>query len=332
MKKFNLSILSKVFLFVFVVIAFFFLSANLPNSRVNADCLNVAGNCPSTHDSYRCTGTGNNCEEFTKACHDGPTGACTVGPHLNGLAQNLCCPGGGSCNNGACTTTSPPTTNACTSLGTGYNCYPSSTCVGTDPTANAYCANLTAGNTCCIPPAAPGPGPGPAPVTAPSTGCAMCDPGWAWNPPDCTKTVIGPNGLEGITPSPPTMDPSCTSTSRCYPGCGCKPCGNNTTFQTGQLPCPGGTCNTAIGAIQTNFSNAIQTIFQTLLAISSLIAMVLIIFSAYRLLASQGNPENVQKAREQLTAAIVGLLFTIFAFVILQLIGYNLLRLPGLNF
>ena len=44
---------------------------------------------------------------------------------------------------------------------------------------------------------------------------------------------------------------------------------------------------------------------------------------------SQGNPEQVKGAREQLTAAIIGLLFIIFSLVILQVIGFNILRIPG---
>jgi hypothetical protein len=44
---------------------------------------------------------------------------------------------------------------------------------------------------------------------------------------------------------------------------------------------------------------------------------------------SQGNPEQVKGAREQLTAAIIGLLFIIFSLVILQIIGVNILKIPG---
>jgi hypothetical protein len=46
-------------------------------------------------------------------------------------------------------------------------------------------------------------------------------------------------------------------------------------------------------------------------------------------MVSQGNPEKIQAAREQLTAAIVGLMFVVFSLVILQVIGYDILRLPG---
>ena len=59
------------------------------------------------------------------------------------------------------------------------------------------------------------------------------------------------------------------------------------------------------------------------------IAIVLIMISGYKMMISQGNPEQIKDAREQLTAAIIGLLFVIFSLVILQFIGINVLNLPG---
>jgi hypothetical protein len=61
------------------------------------------------------------------------------------------------------------------------------------------------------------------------------------------------------------------------------------------------------------------------------VAILLIMLSGYRLMVSQGNPENIKSAKEQLTAAIIGLLFIIFSLVILQVIGVNILGLPGFN-
>jgi uncharacterized membrane protein YqhA len=67
------------------------------------------------------------------------------------------------------------------------------------------------------------------------------------------------------------------------------------------------------------------------LSLAGIITVVLIIFSGYRLMISQGNPETIKEAREQLTAAIVGLLFLIFSLVILQIIGVNILGIPGFS-
>jgi len=93
-----------------------------------------------------------------------------------------------------------------------------------------------------------------------------------------------------------------------------------------------GTCAqvvTGLGPIGTDPQSLVQTLFGLILSISGGIALLLIIISGYRVLASQGNPEALKGAREQLTAAIVGLLFIIFALVILQIIGYDILHIPG---
>jgi len=90
-------------------------------------------------------------------------------------------------------------------------------------------------------------------------------------------------------------------------------------------------CPTAFGDINTNPAGFVKSIFGILLSLAGGVALVLIIISGYRLMTSQGNPEKVQQAREQLTSAIVGLLFIIFSVTILQIIGVDILHIPGLN-
>jgi len=87
----------------------------------------------------------------------------------------------------------------------------------------------------------------------------------------------------------------------------------------------------AFGAIPTDAPGLISKLLQIMLAISGVVALIFIIVSGYRFMLSQGNPEAVQEARESLTSAIVGLLFIIFALVILQLITVNILHIPGFN-
>lgn len=81
--------------------------------------------------------------------------------------------------------------------------------------------------------------------------------------------------------------------------------------------------------IPTDAPGLISKLLQIMLAISGIVALIFIIVSGYRFMLSQGNPEAVQEARESLTSAIVGLLFIIFALVILQLITVNILHIPG---
>lgn len=95
---------------------------------------------------------------------------------------------------------------------------------------------------------------------------------------------------------------------------------------------PDGKCiavNTAIGQISTEPQSFVKSIFTIVLGLAGGIALILIMVSGYRFMASQGNPEQVTAARDHLISAIVGLLFIIFSFVILQVIGVDILRIPG---
>lgn len=164
----------------------------------------------------------------------------------------------------------------------------------------------------------------------PNTGCS----------PACTGST---------TCSHPTLNSTytCVPTGECDPSkansCGngvyvCLPdadyqkftCQKGTTQdQFNQINCFGDSCKTALGSISTNPSGFIAWAFGLILSISGGVALLLIIISGYKILSSQGNPEALKGAREQLTAAIVGLLFIIFALVILQIIGVDILHIPA---
>ncbi|MCL4353726.1 pilin [Patescibacteria group bacterium] len=95
-------------------------------------------------------------------------------------------------------------------------------------------------------------------------------------------------------------------------------------------PCPNNICHTAIGNINVSSPDKFVTaLFGVILSLSGGIAIILIIVSGYNLMFSQGNPEKVQGAKETLTSAIVGLLFIILSLVILQVIGVDILKIPG---
>lgn len=124
-----------------------------------------------------------------------------------------------------------------------------------------------------------------------------------------------------------------------YSGYCCEPVGKpappaNTvpTPPCAQYTKPGGQCetvSTAIGNIHTDVASLVQNLFSILLGLAGGVAILLIIVAGYQLIASQGNPEKVKEGRERLTSAIVGLLFIIFSVVILQIIGVDILHLPG---
>lgn len=87
--------------------------------------------------------------------------------------------------------------------------------------------------------------------------------------------------------------------------------------------------DTAIGTISTSINDVVMTIFKIILGISGGVAVLLIIGAGYQMMTSQGNPEKVKEARERLTSAIIGLVFILFSVAILQIIGVDILQLPG---
>jgi len=110
------------------------------------------------------------------------------------------------------------------------------------------------------------------------------------------------------------------------------PCADND--RTTLSPDTTDTCSklkTAIGDIETAPEKFIGSVFGVVLGLSGGIALLLIIYSGYQLMASQGNPEKLQAARDQLISAIIGLVFIIFSLVILQIIGVDILKIPGFS-
>ncbi len=110
------------------------------------------------------------------------------------------------------------------------------------------------------------------------------------------------------------------------------PCG---TKQDGSEGYDNGQCGTVFSGLgvdlPTDPLELIPQILKVILGISGGIVVFLIIRSGYKLMFSQGNPEKVQEAKDELTSAIVGLLFIIFSFVLLQFITNDLLKLEILK-
>ncbi|MBI2621402.1 MAG: hypothetical protein HYW63_01995 [Candidatus Levybacteria bacterium] len=104
-----------------------------------------------------------------------------------------------------------------------------------------------------------------------------------------------------------------------------KPCSDaNSSFERGCVR-----IKTAFGWVGTSANNFTRWVLGFVLSISGAIVILIIIISGYRLMTSAGDPEKIKNARDQLTAAIVGLLFIIFSLVILELITRDILGLPG---
>lgn len=90
--------------------------------------------------------------------------------------------------------------------------------------------------------------------------------------------------------------------------------------------------SSALGCIPLNLSGLVTDYFLRFgIGIAGFVALICIMYSAIKLQTSRGDAEAIQKARENLTSCIIGLLLIIFSVVILRLIGIDILGLPGLE-
>lgn len=100
----------------------------------------------------------------------------------------------------------------------------------------------------------------------------------------------------------------------------------------GPLGCGGSAeaLNTAIGCIPiTDQGGFIAFFLRWGIGIGGGIAFVLILVAIFQIMTSQGNPERLKAGQELLVSAISGLILLIFSVFILQLIGVEILQIPG---
>lgn len=86
---------------------------------------------------------------------------------------------------------------------------------------------------------------------------------------------------------------------------------------------------TGLGEIPTQPAAFVEKVLSIALGVAGGIAFILMVFGAFRLLTSTGDPEGIKEGWSILTSAIVGLLFIIFSVFILRVIGVDILKIPG---
>lgn len=85
-----------------------------------------------------------------------------------------------------------------------------------------------------------------------------------------------------------------------------------------------------IGCVKTDTKKFIEeTVFGLGIGLAGGFSLLCIIYAAFMMQSSQGNPEKLKKAQELITSCIMGLMLIIFSVFILRLIGVNILRIPG---
>lgn len=86
---------------------------------------------------------------------------------------------------------------------------------------------------------------------------------------------------------------------------------------------------TAIGCIPRDPETIVSVFLRFGLGMGGGVALLMILGSGFMMTVSQGDPKQIDTAKQWLTSAIAGLLFIIFSVTILQFIGYSVFQIPG---
>lgn len=141
--------------------------------------------------------------------------------------------------------------------------------------------------------------------------------------PYCTIPNITVSNKPGFVSSPPPAVDVC-KTDRNGVKCAyskAEPCSDNKDAPKG--------FQTAIGCLHTSPEVLAKDFLTFSIAISGGLAFLMMLFGAFQLLTSAGNPDTLGAGRDKITNAVIGLLIIIFATLLLQVIGVDVLKLPG---
>ncbi len=88
---------------------------------------------------------------------------------------------------------------------------------------------------------------------------------------------------------------------------------------------------TAIGCIPTGtIEDAGGFLMKWALGIAGGVILLMSLITAYTLMVSSGDPQKLQAVRENITSILTGLILIVFSLVLLQVVGANIISIPGL--
>jgi len=86
---------------------------------------------------------------------------------------------------------------------------------------------------------------------------------------------------------------------------------------------------TAIGCIPTSPGAFVTNILVFAMGMAGGLAFLIMLYGAFVIITAGGNPEKVAGGQQTITAAVMGLLTIMFAAVILNIIGIQIIQIPG---
>lgn len=87
---------------------------------------------------------------------------------------------------------------------------------------------------------------------------------------------------------------------------------------------------TAIGCVPVEPAGFIQAFLSLAIGVGGGIAFLMMVFGAFQMITSAGNPETLKAGQDKLTNAIIGILIIVFSVLLLKIIGVDILGIAGL--
>jgi hypothetical protein len=89
--------------------------------------------------------------------------------------------------------------------------------------------------------------------------------------------------------------------------------------------------NTALGCVPVKVDEFVTWFLPYLFGIAGGILFLMMVSGFIEMAMSGGDPKKVEGAKEKVTAAITGLMVSIFALFLLRLIAIDILNIPGMK-
>ena len=86
---------------------------------------------------------------------------------------------------------------------------------------------------------------------------------------------------------------------------------------------------TELGCLPNDPLGFIQKFYGWGLSLIGMVGLLFLIYGGFNVLTSGGSPQKLQKGKEYILYAIIGILLAIFGFVFIQFIAGPILRIPG---
>ena len=93
--------------------------------------------------------------------------------------------------------------------------------------------------------------------------------------------------------------------------------------------CPANQVETGIGCVPTDAPGLAAFLVKLIVGIAGGVTLLLLIAGGAQYIASSGDPDSIDEAKEKITAAVSGILLIILSLVVLKVLGVDILGLPG---